>query len=332
MLLLCALVALMLSLPRPTSAQWRPGGMPVCTAPMNQEYPMAIEDGHGGAFIAWRDQRDSAATGYDIYAQRIDANGVAQWTTNGVPVCTLTGNQISPYLTADGAGGVIIAWEDLRSGTRYQIYAQRLSPTGARLWGAGGVLLRDYGLSQYLDGYGHPSIAADGAGGAIVAWEESVTGTDEDLYAQRIDVTGAPLWTPGRRGRVHRRQLPGLSDAGCGRSRRGDHRLGGLALLAGGPCLRPAPNQNYPAVVADDAGGAMVAWNDHRGPGGEIYVQRLDSLGAPQWTVDGVPLTGGMGGISQGAPIAVPDETGGAIVAWNEWRDGYCAKTCTNGD
>ena len=70
----------------------------------------------------------------------------------------------------------------------------------------------------------------------------------------------------------------------------------------------------------------MVAWNDHRGPGGEIYVQRLDSLGAPQWTVDGVPLTGGMGGISQGAPIAVPDETGGAIVVWNDWRDGYLWK------
>ena len=241
MLLLCALVALMLSLPRPTSAQWRTGGMPVCTAPMNQEYPIMIEDGHGGAFIAWRDQRDSSATGYDIYAQRIDANGVAQWTTNGVPVCTLTGDQANPNLTADGADGVIVAWEDLRSGTRYQIYAQRLSPTGARLWGAGGVLLRDYGLSQYLDQYGHPSITADGAGGAIVAWEESVTGTDEDLRAQRIDATGARLWTPD-----------------------------GVAVCTA------ASFQQCATLISDGVGGVIITWEDWRfWPVAHVYAQRL---------------------------------------------------------
>ena len=54
--------------PQETPAQWRPGGVPVCTSPKNQEYPFVLEDGRGGVFVAWRDQRDSAVLGFDIDA------------------------------------------------------------------------------------------------------------------------------------------------------------------------------------------------------------------------------------------------------------------------
>src|SRR5207244_4306974 len=128
--------------PQAAAAQWRPGGEPVCTAPKQQELPFVLEDGRSGAFIAWRDQRDSAAAGFDIYAQRLDAAGVAQWASDGLPVCTYPGDQINPQIASDGAGGVIIAWQDLRSGTHFDIYAQRLGPSGTPRWTAGGVRMR----------------------------------------------------------------------------------------------------------------------------------------------------------------------------------------------
>src|SRR5512136_2503370 len=39
-------------------------------------------------------------------------------------------------------------------------------------------------------------------------------------------------------------------------------------------------NQDYPTIVSDDAGGAIVAWQDYRsGSGNDIYVQRLNTSG-----------------------------------------------------
>lgn len=49
------------------------------TANSAYSYPAAIPDGAGGAIIAWVDRR--ADPDGDIYAQRIDANGVRQWNT-----------------------------------------------------------------------------------------------------------------------------------------------------------------------------------------------------------------------------------------------------------
>src|SRR5206468_1990619 len=71
-------------------AVWRSGGVPVCVAPHDQGYPFILADGGGGTFIAWRDDRDSATTGYDVYVQHLDGSGVAQWQEGGVPVCTAT--------------------------------------------------------------------------------------------------------------------------------------------------------------------------------------------------------------------------------------------------
>jgi hypothetical protein len=109
-------------------ALWQTDGVPVCTA-QGSRLPRITSDGVGGAIIAWRDPRHT--TNYDIYAQRIDASGRALWQTNGVPVCTVAGAKWWPLIVSDGAGGAIITWRDYRSGTNYDVYAQRLRSDGA---------------------------------------------------------------------------------------------------------------------------------------------------------------------------------------------------------
>ena len=52
------------------------------------------------------------------------ATSFAQWSTVDTvnnPICAATGNQDSPAMVSDGAGGAIIAWEDDR-GSYYNIY------------------------------------------------------------------------------------------------------------------------------------------------------------------------------------------------------------------
>jgi hypothetical protein len=87
-------------------------------------------------------------------------------------------------IASDGAGGAIAAWWDGRSGTNYDIYAQRVKASGVVPWTAGGIVVSAGPTDQQF-----PTIAADGAGGAIVAWHDYRNGNG-DIYAQRIEKHG----------------------------------------------------------------------------------------------------------------------------------------------
>jgi hypothetical protein len=116
---------------------WATNGTLVCAAAKDQTRPTLCPDGNSGAIIAWEDRRGSNA---DVYAQRMGATGTAQWSANGIAVCTAAGDQLAPLSVADGAGGMVVAWKDARSGN-VDLYAHRLgasggTPTGVRGPGA----------------------------------------------------------------------------------------------------------------------------------------------------------------------------------------------------
>jgi hypothetical protein len=256
------------------SVQWTANGVALCTATGNQESPQITSDGAGGAIITWYDYRSGT---YDIYAQRVNASGAVQWTTDGVALCTVTGNQQSPQITSDGAGGAIVTWYDFRSGSRYDIYAQRVNASGSVQWTANGVALCTATGWQY-----NPMIVSDGAGGAIVTWQDYRSGNN-DIYAQRVNASGAIQWTAN-----------------------------GVALCTA------TGNQESPQITSDGAGGAIVTWSDYRGASPDIYAQRVNASGAIQWTANGVALCTATG--NQESPQITSDGAGGAIVTWNDGR------------
>src|SRR5678810_594670 len=92
-------------------ATWQPNGTGVAITAGDQRSPFIIPDATGGTIISWVDSRN-----YDIYAQHLNGGGVAQWASNGVLVCSATGDQFGPQIVPDGHGGAIVMWGDLRSG------------------------------------------------------------------------------------------------------------------------------------------------------------------------------------------------------------------------
>lgn len=102
-------------------AYWIPEGVPVSTAATSQMYPQIASDGAGGALVTWDDYRGGSGNA-DIYAQRVNASGVAQWTAGGVALCTAGGSRAKPMILSDGAGGAFVTWYDYRSGNA-DIYA-----------------------------------------------------------------------------------------------------------------------------------------------------------------------------------------------------------------
>jgi hypothetical protein len=155
-------------------------------SPFVQQYSALSPDGAGGAIIAWIDGR-AGGTYSSIYAQRLNSDGIAQWTANGVPVSTAAETYWPFRMAPDGAGGGIIAY--LRhDGVNGDVYAQRFDSSGNALWGANDVAIcTASGGSDYI------KLISNYAGGAIIAWVDDRW--NQDIYAQRVDAAGSTLWT-----------------------------------------------------------------------------------------------------------------------------------------
>jgi predicted lipoprotein with Yx(FWY)xxD motif len=258
---------------------WTANGVNICNQAASQRGPRIVSDGNGGAFITWFDNR---AGNYDIYTQRVGSAGAVQWTTNGVATCTMASDQLTPDICSDGAGGVIVTWTDFRSTTDFNIYAQRVGPSGAIVWVVDGVVLNN----NVAYDQNEPKIVSDGMGGAIVSWTDYRTGTTADIYAQRVNSTGAVQWT-----------ATGIT----------------ICTATG--------DQIKSELVSDGNNGAYITWEDHRNVGNsDIYAQRIASDAALNWAATGYVICEVEN--NQMAPSIVSNGNLGAIVVWQDYRSG----------
>src|SRR5262245_50155965 len=105
--------------------QWTPDGIVVTTASENDGTAVLTTDGASGIVVGWTHGDGNGPTARDIWAQRINTAGVAQWTANGLSICGTVGNQESGRVVADNSGGVFVAWQDSRNGSSH-LYAQHV--------------------------------------------------------------------------------------------------------------------------------------------------------------------------------------------------------------
>jgi len=302
----------------------------ISTAARDQINPRITSDGSGGALVTWQDNR--IATNPNIYAQRIDSTGNILWKLNGVLTNGAANDQSNPQIVSDGGGGAIIAWQDNRSGTNPNIYAQKIDKNGHVLWTANGVPISIAANDQI-----NPRIVSDGSGGAIIAWEDFRSG-DGNIYAQKINADGAIKWTANGKaitGAANDQINPRIASDGSGgaiitwedfRSGNGNiyaqkiNAAGAIKWAANGKAITGAANdQIKPQIVGDGSGGAIITWQDGRiAANPNIYAQRIDAAGTPKWRTNGVVITGAVN--DQGNPQIVGDGSGGAIIAWEDNR------------
>lgn len=263
-------------------SDWPVNGQAVCTAAKDQAEPRIVSDGSGGAIITWYDNRVGsdvkALPGleqYDIYAFRVNNDGSDAWgTANGVAVYTgLKG--VNPRIVTDGSHGAIIVFQDVRNNdTSYDIYAQRVSSGGANQWDTGKELCAGKkGAAQ-----DQPVLCA---GTGVVAWRDARDGA-QDIYAQKFDNSGNPLWTTD-----------------------------GVAVCTD---AMGAPSKRNLGGVAKTGSNYIVVWEDQRAGNSDIYAQLLNSSGVAQWTAGGIAIAATASNETQ--PAVVPDGSGGAIIVW----------------
>jgi len=326
---------------------WLGDGTLVSGATSDQFNPVAVSDGAGGAIIAWQDTRNGGPTG-DIYVQRMNAAGFPLWTGNGVALCTAGGDQVALQIASDGAGGAVVAWQDVR-GAAPDIYARRVTGAGVPQWTADGVAVCIAAGFQI-----GPHLVTNGAVESIIVWDDNRAGT-YDVYAQKLNNAGAPQWVANGRpvtaATGDQRESDLASDDFGGAlvvwhdQRNGVHDIyaqringSGTQLWAqnGVPVCSEGSVQQIPRIVRDGAFGAIVAWEDLRsGLAFDVYAQRINGLGVPNWIVDGRPVCIQPG--DQKTITLVYDGAQGAIATWDDGRAGgnlvhlYAQRVSANG-
>jgi hypothetical protein len=283
--------------------KWTSGGVVVCNATYTQRYPLIRTDNNGGAFVVWQDNRnrvDATTTNYDIFIQRIDSTGSRACALNGVSVCSETGkhDQTNPRIVDNSDGTVIVVWQDYRSGTDWDIYAQKIDLSCNMKWVTNGVAVVATSGDQYWQ---RP--AADGSGGAIISWEDYRSGTGVQVYAQRLDSTdGHKLWT-----------------------------LNGVPVCSSACANTGSSTRAYP-LLSEYGDGAVVAWQDYRlGTYTHIYAQRLDASGNALWATDGIPVSSIEQTHSQWYPEIATYTNGRSTITWFDNSGLYAQRVDSSG-
>ena len=323
------------------SMQWTSKGVQVdTTAASIQSSPAIASDGSGGAVLVWRRRSDNGI--WAVYAQRINASGAVQWQRNGVPidvtVTDLGQDKMNPVIINDGAEGAIVSWVSFRETTNPisdRIYAQHVTAAGTALWTTNGIPVCPAPSIIYAQM--SPAMISDGAGGAIVAWQDGRIDPAAE-FAQRIDASCAIQWGSGAPiDTVHyeSKWAPAMVSDGAGgavivwmRTKNGGsgaanpyaQRISGNGdqhWAANGTVLDSSTVDDYLSnIVSDGSGGAIVAWAQNVAV---IRAQHIDLSGSIQWISGGASISTAPS--TKMTITMAGDGAGDAVLTWQDWRD-----------
>ncbi len=155
---------------------------------LDQERPRVAMLNSGGAVFVWQGGKQ----GYQrIYARFLSSSNT--WVTGDILVNTYTNNtQLAPAVTVLPSGNVVVAWASFNqeaAGSLQGVYAQMLSPAGAKIGGEFRVN-QTTAFNQRL-----PAVAALADGRFVVAWvsEQQRFENSVDIYARFYNGAGAAV-------------------------------------------------------------------------------------------------------------------------------------------
>jgi hypothetical protein len=162
---------------------WPEGGVLAVSAPDLRGGLEVAADGLGGLLLTWFDTRFAS---FEIFVLRLQPDGTRPpgWPEDGVLVSDLLSEsaEVTTRIAPDGFGGAYAAWE-----RDPQVIMQHLDAQGAVApgWAPGGAPV------ARTSGQFDPRPASDGAGGAILVWEEASRSAGRlGIYAQRFGIDG----------------------------------------------------------------------------------------------------------------------------------------------
>ncbi len=263
---------------------WQVGGVPLCTNEENQISLNLVPDNSGGAFCLWVDSRNFNK---DLYAQHVLSDGslAANWDADGIPIANTANNETSNSMWEDGLGGFVIAYNVTNPApTSEDIYMKRILGDGTSAWGEPIALCVENGDQTGI------KVRPMGDDSMLIFWSDK-RNVDSDLYAQRVMFDGSLAWTN--------------------------------ELLVYGDATSETFAQQYnPRGTATSDGAVIIVWEDLRNDPQypDLFAQKINASGNLLWNADGVAVS--VEAYAQQDPRITADNNGGAIIVWDDTRDG----------
>ena len=288
---------------------WPEDGRVIAAGPENslvyhlQRNAGLLDDGDGGALIAWND--DSGSGYLQAFASRLTAGAVLNWGTPGEPV--QSGDTAVPMLANPlrGANPVPEDW-GIVADSEKGAFIPMTSGLG-RVSSDGRVRTKWFydpadtiSVSRALV----PVVSSTGKDGVVVVWNQGNSYFSEGIRARKL-VDPESLWPTGQ---------DTLTDSwGQKVVYQPDHSISVCRLRA----------------VPDGSGGVIAVWIDGRVVTDtahfRVYAQRIDSSGQLMWGQEGLQVSADVMTYScywWAKLVAVADGEGGVVIAWNDGIDG----------
>ncbi len=122
----------------------------------------ALKDFAGGAYVFWEDKKGKPES--DIHFIHFDKNGEVSFRADGKAVSTRGGVKENPIAFVEPSGNSIVLWKGYDRKKNPELFIQKLSKNGLRLWQGEGIQLSesriekvDYSLCVDKRGYAHVS-------------------------------------------------------------------------------------------------------------------------------------------------------------------------------
>ena len=264
-------------------AQFEESGMLVSDQPNSSwiavHHMNLAVDGNDNAIISTLDTRTGL---WQVYAYKISPDGSMIWGEDGLVLSASGVESISPRLTVLPDNSVVVTWTHNWNAISFQ----RVSSDGELLWGDG-ILIEDDDEDATLISP-QPIVTAEGD--VLIQWIRQSGpypwAPDSELYLQKYDYDGNPLWSE--------------------------------PTIAVGP--EQFPNGNWlQESVAESSGGSFSAWTDFSGSGGNqnAVAQHITGDGGLSWT-GGVDLSTNTSNFRISPRLTVAEESQELMAVWGE--------------
>jgi hypothetical protein len=100
-----------------------------------------LKDFNSGGFVFWEDIKNNSTS--DIYFIHFNKNGEVSVRADGKRVSALEGRKENPVAIVDPSANAIVMWKGYDDKNNPQLYIQKLSKSGLRLWKNEGLKLTD---------------------------------------------------------------------------------------------------------------------------------------------------------------------------------------------
>lgn len=157
-----------------------------------QILPM-INDDNDGCIITWHDFRVSGTVA-SAWVQHISNSGQLLFQANGVKVSDADDmNQFYPQVSKKfGEDNIYVYWNEVNGDqNQFGISAQKLSPTGERLWPDNGKVIFPMSSTGIL-----PQRLLRHNQGVVLIYEDYFNGIETSLQARLLNAEGEPVWSP----------------------------------------------------------------------------------------------------------------------------------------